>query len=169
MARTKTTGNTQNDTKTLTTPWRNSHLEKLYFCVFRIFLFFLFFFINNILNEFSKKSWAPLTNIFIALFSLSLFKCVQEYAKLRQYETVPLTPVRLKWRPYSVSTALKNADGRGARCGNASNAVGTLSNRLERRAAAFILSMLKTNAAAWRLHSVLDSTLWQRYGNAVYI
>ena len=27
--------------------------------------------------------------------------------------------------------------------------------------------MLKTNAAAWRLHSVLDSTLWQRCGNAV--
>jgi len=33
MARTKT--NTRNDTKTLTTSWRNRHLEKLYFCVFR--------------------------------------------------------------------------------------------------------------------------------------
>ena len=33
MACTKT--NTQNDTKTLTTLWRNRHLEKLYFCVFR--------------------------------------------------------------------------------------------------------------------------------------
>jgi len=47
------------------------------------------------------------------------------------------------------------------RCGNA---VETLCNRLERHAAAFTLSMLKTNAAAWRFHSVLDSTLWQRCG-----
>jgi len=46
------------------------------------------------------------------------------------------------------------------RFANASNAVETLCNRLERHAAAFILSMLKTNAAAWRLHSVLDSMLW---------
>ena len=46
------------------------------------------------------------------------------------------------------------------RCANASNAVETLCNHLERHAAAFILSMLKTNAAAWRFHSVLDSTLW---------
>jgi len=37
--------------------------------------------------------------------------------------------------------------------------VKTPCNRLERHAAAFILSMLKTNAAAWRFHSVLDSTL----------
>jgi len=37
-------------------------------------------------------------------------------------------------------------------------------NRLERHAAAFILSMLKTNAAAWRFYSVLDSTLWQGCG-----
>ena len=44
------------------------------------------------------------------------------------------------------------------------NALQTLCNRLERHAAAFILSMLKTNAAAWRFHSVLDSTLWQRCG-----
>jgi len=56
----------------------------------------------------------------------------------------------------------KNADRRGARCANASNAMETLCNHLERRAAAFILNMLKTNAAVWRLHSVLDSTLWQR-------
>ena len=42
------------------------------------------------------------------------------------------------------------------------NAIETLCNLLERRAAAFILNMLETNAAAWRLHSVLDSTLWQR-------
>jgi len=34
-----------------------------------------------------------------------------------------------------------------------------LCNRLERHAAAFTLSMLKTNAVAWRFHSVLDSTL----------
>jgi len=66
-----------------------------------------------------------------------------------------------------VLTAFKKiADHRGARCANASNAVETLwktlCNLLERHAAAFILSMLKTNAAAWRLHSMLDSTLWQR-------
>jgi len=53
---------------------------------------------------------------------------------------------------------------RQQRCGIA---VETLYNQLERHAAAFILSMLKTNAAAWRFHSVLDSTLWQRCGNAV--
>ena len=49
------------------------------------------------------------------------------------------------------------------RCGNATF------NRLERHAAAFILSMLKTNATAWRFHSVLDSTLWgllERCGRA---
>ena len=33
MARTKT--NTRDDTKTLTTSWRNRHLENIYFCVFR--------------------------------------------------------------------------------------------------------------------------------------
>jgi len=49
----------------------------------------------------------------------------------------------------------------------ATYAVETLCNRLERHAAAFILSMLKTNAAAWRFHSVFDGTLWQRCGNAV--
>jgi len=46
----------------------------------------------------------------------------------------------------------------------------TLCNRLDRHAAAFILGMLKTNAAAWRLHSVLDRTLWgllERRGRVV--
>jgi len=61
-------------------------------------------------------------------------------------------------------SVLKIAERRGARCVNASNAVQTLCNRLERHAAAFILDMLKTNAAACRLHSVLDRTLWQRCG-----
>jgi len=61
-------------------------------------------------------------------------------------------------------SVLKKAERRGARCANASNAVQTLCNRLERHAAAFILSMIKTNAAAWRFHSVSDSTLWQRCG-----
>jgi len=56
------------------------------------------------------------------------------------------------------------AERRGARYANASNAVQTLCNRLERHAAAFVLNMLKTNAAVWRFHSVLDSTLWQRCG-----
>jgi len=31
----------------------------------------------------------------------------------------------------------------------------------------FFFNMLKTNAAAWRLHSVLDSAMWKRCGNAV--
>jgi len=44
------------------------------------------------------------------------------------------------------------------------NAVETPCNRLERHAAAFTLSMLKTNAETWRFHGMLDSTLWQRYG-----
>jgi len=65
---------------------------------------------------------------------------------------------------------LTNAERRGARCANASNAVKTLYNRLERHAAAFTLSMLKTNAEAWRFHSTLDSTLWgllERRGRVV--
>jgi len=61
----------------------------------------------------------------------------------------------------------KIAECRGARCANAYNAVQTLCNRLESHAVAFILSMLKTNAAAWCFHSVLNSTLWQCCGNAV--
>jgi len=40
----------------------------------------------------------------------------------------------------------------------------TLCNRRVRHAAEFVLSMLKINAAAWRLHRVLDSALWERYG-----
>jgi len=57
MARTKS--NTQNDTKTRTTSCRNRHLEKLYFCVFRIFIFFIFFFIDKFLNEFPKNVKLP--------------------------------------------------------------------------------------------------------------
>ena len=53
---------------------------------------------------------------------------------------------------------------RQQRCGSA---VKTLCNRLERHAAAFILNMLKTNAGAWRLHSVLISPQWGRDGNAL--
>ena len=49
MARTKI--NKRDDTKTLTTSWRNIHLENIYFCVFRIFHFF-FFFIDNFLKEY---------------------------------------------------------------------------------------------------------------------
>jgi len=56
------------------------------------------------------------------------------------------------------------AERRGACCANAINAVQMLCNRLERHVAAFILSMLKTNAASWRFHSVLDSMLWQSCG-----
>ena len=40
------------------------------------------------------------------------------------------TPVTPEWRPYSVPTAFKKiAERRGARCGNASNAVQTLWKR----------------------------------------
>jgi len=82
---------------------------------------------------------------------------IQTFAHFRLSKT-PVTP---EWRPYSVPTAFqKLAEPRAARCANASNAMQTLCNRIERHAAAFIFSMLKTNAAAWRFHSVLDSTLW---------
>jgi len=50
--RTKT--NTQNDTKTRTTPWRNRHLLKTIYCVFRIFRFlfsFYLLFLKWILQE----------------------------------------------------------------------------------------------------------------------
>jgi len=39
------------------------------------------------------------------------------------------TPVTPEWRPYSVPTAFKNADRRGARCVNASNVVKPLLKR----------------------------------------
>ena len=69
-------------------------------------------------------------------------------------------PCHTRPRPHSVSTAFKTvADHQGALCAVTSNAVKTLCNRLEHHAAAFILNMLKTNAAVWRLHSVLDSAL----------
>jgi len=48
---------------------------------------------------------------------------------------------------------------RQQRCGSLWKRCEDIGNRLERHAAAFILNMLKTNAAAWRLHSVLDSSL----------
>jgi len=78
------------------------------------------------------------------------------------------TPVTPEWRPYSVPKAFKNLQNAEVRAvkrqQRRANAVETLCNRLERHAAAFTLSMLKTNAAAWRFHSVLNSTLWQRCG-----
>ena len=60
------------------------------------------------------------------------------------------------------------ANRRDARCAVASNAVKTLCKLLERHAAALILNMLKTNAAAWRLHFAqcvrhrAVGRLWQR-------
>ena len=60
-----------------------------------------------------------------------------------------------------VLTALKKLQNTKVR---AVQTPATLCNHLERHAAAFTLSMLKTNAAAWRFHNVLDSTLWQRCG-----
>jgi len=56
MACTKT--NTQDDTKSLTTPWRNIHLDKNYIFVCFGFFIFLFFLIYNFLYELSKKCWA---------------------------------------------------------------------------------------------------------------
>jgi len=80
-----------------------------------------------------------------------------------------MIPVSVKVKPLSHQSGVLTvfpqiAERRGARCANASIAVEMLCNRLERHAAAFTLSMLKTNAVAWRFHSVLDSTLWQRCG-----
>jgi len=53
---------------------------------------------------------------------------------------------------------------RQKRCGNA---VKTQCTRIERHAEEFILNMLTTNAAAWGLHSVLDSALVGRCGNTL--
>ena len=60
---------------------------------------------------------------------------------------------------------MQNADVRAVQtpatlCKRCGNAVEMLCNRQERHSVAFILSMLQTNAAAWRFHSVLDSQLW---------
>jgi len=52
----RTNTNTQNTTKTRSTPRRNRHLEKNYFCVFG-FSFYIFFFIYNCLNDFSQICW----------------------------------------------------------------------------------------------------------------
>ena len=75
MARTKS--NTQNDTKTRTTSWRNRRLEKPYFCVFRIFIFL--FFIYNFLNEFSKK--CCVTALVRSMTFIWEFKPVLSYSK----------------------------------------------------------------------------------------
>jgi len=49
----RTTSNTQNDTKTRRTPWRNRHPEKAVFLLFFFCFFFFFFllFLNWILQE----------------------------------------------------------------------------------------------------------------------
>jgi len=60
------------------------------------------------------------------------------------------------WKKNSCHTRVSSL-----RCANASNAVETLCNRLELHETVFILSVLKTNTAAWRFQNVLDSTLWQ--------
>jgi len=83
MARTKT--NTRNDTKTLTTSWRNRHLDKLYFCVFLIFLFF-FSFYDNFLNEF-KTAYEKV--------SPSVCRCLS--TRLRCAATGNGSPTRRKW------------------------------------------------------------------------
>jgi len=77
------------------------------------------------------------------------------------------SPVKPERRPYNVSTALKKLQIAEVRAEQSLAtlwiAVETLwrnCDRLELHVAAFILNMLKTNAAAWRLQSVLDSSLW---------
>jgi len=47
---------TQGTTQKLLQDHDATDIQKTIFCVFRIF-FFLFFFIDNFLNEFSKKCW----------------------------------------------------------------------------------------------------------------
>ena len=119
----------------------------------------LSFFLRNSIIIFVKQSIVNTRQKVFLLF------CA---LKMKFYEIIPVKPLS---HQSGVLTAfpqrLKNAERRGARCANTNNAVELLCNRLDRHAAAFTLSMLKTNAAAWRFHSVLDSTLWQRYGNAV--
>jgi len=70
MARTKT--NTQNDTKTCTTSWRNRYLEKTIFLCVSDFSSFIFFFIYNFLNEFSKKCWVTALVLFLFKTSSAL-------------------------------------------------------------------------------------------------
>jgi len=55
IACTKT--DTQNDTDTHRSPWRNRDLETTIFLCFSDFSFYIFFVIYNFLNEFSKKCW----------------------------------------------------------------------------------------------------------------
>ena len=57
-----------------------------------------------------------------------------------------------------------------ALCSRHQRCVRTVCNRIERHATAFILSILKINAAAGRLQGVLDSALWgllERRGRVV--
>jgi len=70
MAGTKT--NTQNDTKTCTTSWRNRYLEKTIFLCVSDFSSFIFFFIYNFLNEFSKKCWVTALVLFLFKTSSAL-------------------------------------------------------------------------------------------------
>jgi len=79
------------------------------------------------------------------------------FCKNKEIRTNIVTPERCL---HSVSTALNKLK-------IASNTVKTLCNRLERHAVAFILNMLKTNTADYRLQSVLDSALRGRCVNAV--
>jgi len=74
MVRTKT--NTRNGTKSLTTSWRNWHLDN-YIFVFFGFFFFSFLFIDNFLNEFSKKCWVTaLVRSMTFIGSLNQFKAI---------------------------------------------------------------------------------------------
>jgi len=79
MARTKT--NTRDDTKTLTTSWRNRHLENIYLC-FSDFSFFIFFFIDNFLKKFSKKCWvtALVRSTLLTTFVLFVFNLKRQTA-----------------------------------------------------------------------------------------
>jgi len=82
-----------------------------------------------------------------------LSSCVNEFYPV-QYASI-LKPLSHQSGVLTAFTQrLKIAERRGVRCANANIAVETLCNRLERHAATFILSMPKTNTAAWRFHSV---------------
>jgi len=105
MAGTKT--NTQNDTKTRTTSWRNRHLEKLYVVFFGFFIF-LFFFIYNLLNEFSKKCWVTaLVRSITFIGILNQFSAIANLTLTQHLLENVLSPAP-GWKSFLRLNALKN-------------------------------------------------------------
>jgi len=99
MARTKTS--TRDDTKTLTTSWRNRHLENIYFCVFRIFkrlteqkflcvcrMFPFLCFFYDCSNNISKKCWVTALLRSLAFIG-GLHNERNNYTKMNIYSLYP--------------------------------------------------------------------------------